>query len=131
LLCSPAPFLSCLALPASFFFFFLMIRPPPRSTLFPYTTLFRSLGVIQTAGDLLAVAGDEGHAGALVEQGYGGHHLFGAHGQFGSNTRGNTVHRGFPHQLSQARQYNRVAGPSVAALCALAAGNPAVGAVGK
>src|SRR6266511_4960286 len=24
-------------------FFFLMIRPPPRSTLFPYTTLFRSL----------------------------------------------------------------------------------------
>src|SRR5260221_3881713 len=26
-------------------FFFLMIRRPPRSTLFPYTTLFRSLGV--------------------------------------------------------------------------------------
>src|SRR2546425_5723713 len=25
-------------------FFFLMIRRPPRSTLFPYTTLFRSLG---------------------------------------------------------------------------------------
>src|SRR3712207_7666085 len=25
------------------FFFFLMIRRPPRSTLFPYTTLFRSL----------------------------------------------------------------------------------------
>src|SRR5215831_19812513 len=31
-----------------FVFFFLMIRRPPRSTLFPYTTLFRS--------------GDEGHA---------------------------------------------------------------------
>src|SRR6266511_5837571 len=30
-----------LALP-SLFFFFLMIRRPPRSTLFPYTTLFRS-----------------------------------------------------------------------------------------
>src|SRR2546422_11147249 len=29
--------MSCL-----FFFFFLMIRRPPRSTLFPYTTLFRS-----------------------------------------------------------------------------------------
>src|SRR6266496_5294451 len=29
------------------FFFFLMIRRPPRSTLFPYTTLFRSR---QTAG---------------------------------------------------------------------------------
>src|SRR5215204_7374331 len=31
------PFLS-----SSIFFFFLMIRRPPRSTLFPYTTLFRS-----------------------------------------------------------------------------------------
>src|SRR2546430_13615349 len=29
--------------PRSSFFFFLMIRRPPRSTLFPYTTLFRSL----------------------------------------------------------------------------------------
>src|SRR2546426_5556848 len=29
---------------ASPFFFFLMIRRPPRSTLFPYTTLFRSRG---------------------------------------------------------------------------------------
>src|SRR5256885_17250579 len=28
------------------FFFFLMIRRPPRSTLFPYTTLFRSHGRI-------------------------------------------------------------------------------------
>src|SRR3712207_8124493 len=28
---------------ALLFFFFLMIRRPPRSTLFPYTTLFRSL----------------------------------------------------------------------------------------
>src|SRR5882762_4724726 len=44
-----------------FFFFFLMIRRPPRSTLFPYTTLFRSRdheqhqvraghGLLQTAG---------------------------------------------------------------------------------
>src|SRR5258708_28095416 len=29
------------------FFFFLMIRRPPRSTLFPYTTLFRSLGLVE------------------------------------------------------------------------------------
>src|SRR5258707_1393730 len=28
-----------------YFFFFLMIRRPPRSTLFPYTTLFRSLAI--------------------------------------------------------------------------------------
>src|SRR5258705_12660987 len=30
-----------------FFFFFLMIRRPPRSTLFPYTTLFRSIGSLE------------------------------------------------------------------------------------
>src|SRR5438309_4680254 len=30
----------------SFFFFFLMIRRPPRSTLFPYTTLFRSSAIL-------------------------------------------------------------------------------------
>src|SRR6266545_8306734 len=32
----------------SFFFFFLIIRRPPRSTLFPYTTLFRSKVVLPT-----------------------------------------------------------------------------------
>src|SRR5947209_20484910 len=31
-----------------FFFFFLMIRRPPRSTLFPYTTLFRSGCLLET-----------------------------------------------------------------------------------
>src|SRR5574341_758652 len=31
-----------------FFFFFLMIRRPPRSTLFPYTTLFRSVADAET-----------------------------------------------------------------------------------
>src|SRR5258705_13347142 len=31
--------------PSIFFFFFLMIRRPPRSTLFPYTTLFRSVSI--------------------------------------------------------------------------------------
>src|SRR2546430_16400062 len=34
--------LSRLSIIYNFFFFFLMIRRPPRSTLFPYTTLFRS-----------------------------------------------------------------------------------------
>src|SRR5256885_11678054 len=38
-----------------FFFFFLMIRRPPRSTLFPYTTLFRS-----------AIAGAVGGTDALA-----------------------------------------------------------------
>src|SRR6266404_2519817 len=35
-----------------FLFFFLMIRRPPRSTLFPYTTLFRSPGRIVIRGEL-------------------------------------------------------------------------------
>src|SRR5258708_39239726 len=34
-------------------FFFLMIRRPPRSTLFPYTTLFRSLEEARALGELL------------------------------------------------------------------------------
>src|SRR5258708_25601823 len=40
-------------------FFFLMIRRPPRSTLFPYTTLFRSLPVLGGDGGLLKVGHDD------------------------------------------------------------------------
>src|SRR6266702_6511304 len=47
---------STVSLIYSFFFFFLMIRRPPRSTLFPYTTLFRSASLgcrrLQTRCDL-------------------------------------------------------------------------------
>src|SRR2546430_16678472 len=39
--------------PSLFVFFFLMIRRPPRSTLFPYTTLFRSR---EQAGDHVRIA---------------------------------------------------------------------------
>src|SRR3712207_9298886 len=35
----------CMAQCTYIYFFFLMIRRPPRSTLFPYTTLFRSMWV--------------------------------------------------------------------------------------
>src|SRR2546430_12909779 len=51
-----------------FFFFFLMIRRPPRSTLFPYTTLFPSGSVsrngagVRPALDLLALA----HSNSLL-----------------------------------------------------------------
>src|SRR2546430_7695767 len=39
-------------------FFFLMIRRPPRSTLFPYTTLFRSITAQHQGHDLLPAALD-------------------------------------------------------------------------
>src|SRR3712207_7219774 len=43
-------------------FFFLMIRRPPRSTLFPYTTLFRSVGAVVGGADDHALAGCHGVA---------------------------------------------------------------------
>src|SRR2546421_10577446 len=46
------------------FFFFLMIRRPPRSTLFPYTTLFRSL-IVDDGGDATLLL----HKGYEMEQG--------------------------------------------------------------
>src|SRR2546421_7140857 len=41
------------------FFFFLMIRRPPRSTLFPYTTLFRSHEPERAPGPVLFAAGGD------------------------------------------------------------------------
>src|SRR5256885_16416421 len=43
-----------------FFFFFLMIRRPPRSTLFPYTTLFRSVVLVLQVEEAGAVEGGGG-----------------------------------------------------------------------
>src|SRR5258708_39173556 len=45
------------------FFFFLMIRRPPRSTLFPYTTLFRSRLVVGVGGRL-----DGGNVGSSLRR---------------------------------------------------------------
>src|SRR3712207_8283664 len=65
-----------------YFFFFLMIRRPPRSTLFPYTTLFRSylagylakLGYTEASAERLvaALAGDrsEEHTSELQSRQY-------------------------------------------------------------
>src|SRR5687768_18251217 len=57
-----------------FSFFFLMIRRPPRSTLFPYTTLFRSRGLIllrrrlrRTSHHGLALAGLAGRVARSEE----------------------------------------------------------------
>src|SRR3712207_8413963 len=43
------------------YFFFLMIRRPPRSTLFPYTTLFRSTNATGFPGWKHITAGADGH----------------------------------------------------------------------
>src|SRR5437763_16649425 len=64
--------------------FFLMIRRPPRSTLFPYTTLFRSVGVFS-------------HLGASVEEKNPGFAnpdaIFCAHWLDRKSTRLNSSHR--------------------------------------
>src|SRR5688572_31443390 len=56
----------------TFIFFFLMIRRPPRSTLFPYTTLFRSVNVpVEEPGDeqVRHQPGEElGSGGGRVQQ---------------------------------------------------------------
>src|SRR5260221_8922136 len=62
-----------MALLYAIFFFFLMIRRPPRSTLFPYTTLFRSLRI----GELLLRV-DRGSA-EVVAQPQRVSHLVGDH----------------------------------------------------
>src|SRR5690242_21529662 len=51
-----------------FFFFFLMIRRPPRSTLFPYTTLFRSRGTQNGTGGFCGVWGGQPQRGARSEE---------------------------------------------------------------
>src|SRR5256885_16684653 len=55
-----------------FFFFFLMIRRPPRSTLFPYTTLFRSGQSFQFGRGLFQCLGGVCAAGAGGLQCLGG-----------------------------------------------------------
>src|SRR5256885_10306425 len=52
-----------------FLFFFLMIRRPPRSTLFPYTTLFRSQPLGVPAGQLTQRLGG---TGSQLETGHTG-----------------------------------------------------------
>src|SRR3712207_7590843 len=87
-------------------FFFLMIRRPPRSTLFPYTTLFRSAD----GGRATLLAGEPGeqggeaaghHAGAgqQPDPDPGGEQL----GPLGADERG---HRSEEHTSElQSRQY--------------------------
>src|SRR3712207_7645896 len=82
-----------------YFFFFLMIRRPPRSTLFPYTTLFRSrlqaVGLKAHVVPVLVVAQHELHLpdpGLVAAPGGGGHGLPDAHGRDRKSTRLNSSH---------------------------------------
>src|SRR3989454_7740205 len=58
-----------------FFFFFLMIRRPPRSTLFPYTTLFRSVFLtaagLRQRGDVLGGGSYSSHSDQRLHFGLG------------------------------------------------------------
>src|SRR3712207_9558611 len=55
----PSAYLSCVC-------FFLMIRRPPRSTLFPYTTLFRSPARVEKSRpNILFILGDDPRASGL------------------------------------------------------------------
>src|SRR5438067_6362299 len=76
------------------FIFFLMIPRPPRSTLFPYTTLFRSADAAGEAGvegeeprDEGAVGGEDLHVGAAA--GVGRRH---EHARDRKSTRLNSSH---------------------------------------
>src|SRR5256885_16847982 len=86
------------------FFFFLMIRRPPRSTLFPYTTLFRSVLFDFTASR----AGEHprrvlrGFGGTLVSDDYSGY--------FGLQAQGVSAALCWAHarrKLFEAHEVNR------------------------
>src|SRR2546427_2223658 len=56
-----------------------MIRRPPRSTLFPYTTLFRSVLAVSGSSQARAMGGHDGggHSGGSgMHHGFDGHHDF-------------------------------------------------------
>src|SRR5437899_10867570 len=97
---------SCL--PSILFFlfsFFLMIRRPPRSTLFPYTTLFRSSGQLGNGGSIDQSTPVRVTGGPFASVTGGGSHSCGvrtsdsfvlcwgsnSNGQIGNGTSGGTV----------------------------------------
>src|SRR3712207_7488573 len=88
------------------FFFFLMIRRPPRSTLFPYTTLFRSLELdrlghpldqVVEAVEVFAVGAFGGqHRGARLDR----------HAQDRKSTRLNSSHANISYAVFCLKKKN-------------------------
>src|SRR3712207_6855322 len=66
-----------------------MIRRPPRSTLFPYTTLFRSLVDLMLVADAgqHAAVGEAGHVGEHVAEADGARRRLGLHVLAGAGER--------------------------------------------
>src|SRR5439155_9891916 len=60
-------------------FFFLLLPRPPRSTLFPYTTLFRSVGFQNQTGVIHAVRPGQTASFAVQMTGDGAPHVFDLH----------------------------------------------------
>src|SRR5258705_3425547 len=87
-----------------FFFFFLMIRRPPRSTLFPYTTLFRSLDRVLGGEDEEGL----GQRVARVPEG----HLTLLHGfeqeRDRKSTRLNSSHLGISYAVFCLKKKNKI-----------------------
>src|SRR2546430_17150989 len=87
-----------------------MIRRPPRSTLFPYTTLFRSLADLQD-GLPRRLAGLEGRIIQGLLRAPGGHHEIAEHREFpyahalARRAKGRPAKRGLPssRDISQVR----------------------------
>src|SRR2546430_15022012 len=98
-----------------FFFFFLMIRRPPRSTLFPYTTLFRSREAIADGEDLALPVVEEVEAHAVDEsEGARGELLEARHEHVGLWGRGRQPRREGPrpvgclHLMAGGRSFRQI-----------------------
>src|SRR3712207_8488636 len=97
------PWLDCVV-------FFLMIRRPPRSTLFPYTTLFRSLGA-ERAGDGHPQLGGAAVLGGELEHGLAlalGRQRSGDDAEDRKSTRLNSSHANISYAVFCLKKKNKI-----------------------
>src|SRR5258707_6009756 len=85
---------------SAFLFFFLMIRRPPRSTLFPYTTLFRSPQARRRAAARRDLAGAARQAAAIHGPGL-------PRGRDRKSTRLNSSHANISYAVFCLKKKNR------------------------
>src|SRR3712207_7388325 len=91
-------------------FFFLMIRRPPRSTLFPYTTLFRSALPFTTKAELLASQAESPPHGGLISHPFALytrlHQTSGTSGTDRKSTRLNSSHANISYAVFCLKKKN-------------------------